>query len=74
MMEKTDVQILELNWKSSHRLGAIAALLAVLFAMLEILITFIPGCERFSPELLTSHSGLSACKPTRCSNCATWDW
>lgn len=53
MMEKTDVQILELNWKSTHPLGAIAALLAVLFAMLEILITFIPGGERVSPELLT---------------------
>lgn len=36
-----------------YRLGAVAALLAVLFAVLEILITFIPGGERVSPELLT---------------------
>jgi hypothetical protein len=53
MMEKTNIQILELNWKSIYRLGAAAALLAVLFAMLEILITFTPGGERVAPELLT---------------------
>jgi hypothetical protein len=52
-MEKTDIQTVEATWKSIYRLGAIAALLAVLFAVLEILITFIPGGERVSPELLT---------------------
>ncbi len=53
MMEKTDTQKFEANWKSIYRLGAVAALLSVLFAVLEILITFIPGGERVSPELLT---------------------
>jgi hypothetical protein len=53
MMEKADIQTAEANWKSIYRLGAVAALLAVLFAVLEILITFIPGGERVSPELLT---------------------
>jgi len=52
-MEKTNVQILDANWKNIYRLGAVAALLAVLFAVLEILITFLPGGERVSPELLT---------------------
>jgi hypothetical protein len=52
-MDKTDMQTAEANWKSIYRLGAVAALLAVLFAVLEILITFIPGGERVSPELLT---------------------
>jgi hypothetical protein len=52
-MEKTDMQKVEANWKSIYRLGAVAALLAALFAVLEILITFIPGGERVSPELLT---------------------
>jgi hypothetical protein len=52
-MEKTDIQKVEADWKSIYRLGAVAALLAALFAVLEILITFIPGGERVSPELLT---------------------
>ncbi|MBP1464152.1 DUF4386 family protein [Candidatus Chloroploca sp. M-50] len=43
----------EANWKSIYRLGAVAALLAVVFAVLEILITFVPGGERVAPELLT---------------------
>jgi hypothetical protein len=53
MIEKTDIQKSDANWKSIYRLGAVAALLAVLFAVLEILITFLPGGERVSPELLT---------------------
>lgn len=53
MMEKTDIQTAEANWISIYRLGAIAALLVVLFAVLEILITLIPGGERVPPELLT---------------------
>lgn len=53
MMEKTDTQKADVNWKSIYRLGAFAALLVVLFAVLEILITFLPGGERVSPELLT---------------------
>jgi len=52
-MEKTNVQILEPNWKSIYRLGAVAALLCVLAGVLEILITFLPGGERVAPELLT---------------------
>lgn len=52
-MKKTDIQTGETNWKSVYKLGAVAALLSVLFAVLEILITFIPGGERVSPELLT---------------------
>jgi hypothetical protein len=52
-MAKTDLHMAETNWKSIYRLGAVAALLAVLFAVLEILITFIPGGERVAPELLT---------------------
>ncbi len=52
-MDRTDIQSVEVNWKSIYRLGAIAALLSVIFAVLEILITFIPGGERVSPELLT---------------------
>ncbi|NCC34286.1 MAG: hypothetical protein EOM24_20085 [Chloroflexia bacterium] len=43
----------EANWSSIYRLGAVAALLAVLFAVLEILITLLPGGERVAPELLT---------------------
>jgi hypothetical protein len=53
IMEKTEIQELELHWKSIYRLGAIAALMAVFFGVLEILITFLPGGERVSPELLT---------------------
>jgi hypothetical protein len=53
MMEKTDIQTGEADWKSIYRLGAVAALLAVLFVVLEILIAFLPGGERVSPELLT---------------------
>ncbi len=52
-MEMTDIQKTAANWKNIYRLGAVVALLSVLFALLEILITFIPGGERVSPELLT---------------------
>ncbi|WP_129677075.1 DUF4386 family protein [Candidatus Chloroploca sp. Khr17] len=47
------MMLAEANWKSIYRLGAVAALLAVVFAVLEILITFVPGGERVAPELLT---------------------
>jgi hypothetical protein len=53
MMATTDLHMAEANWNSLYRLGAVAALLAVLFAVLEILITLIPGGERVAPELLT---------------------
>jgi len=52
-MEKTNTQMADANWKGIYRLGAVAALLSVLFAVLEILITFLPGGERVAPELLT---------------------
>lgn len=52
-MATTDLHMAEANWKSIYRLGAVAALLVVVFAVLEILITFLPGGERVSPELLT---------------------
>ncbi len=53
IMKKTDIPTAEANWKGIYRLGAVAAVLALLFGVLEILITFIPGGERVSPELLT---------------------
>lgn len=52
-MDKTDLHMAEAHWISLYRLGAIAALLAVLFGVLEILMTFLPGGERVRPELLT---------------------
>jgi hypothetical protein len=73
-MDKTDMQTAEANWKSIYRLGAVAALLSVLFAVLEILITFLPGGERVSPELLTVPLWFERLQQIRCSNCATWDW
>lgn len=52
-MEKTDLHTAETRWISIYRLGAVAALLAVLLGVLEILITFLPGGARVRPELLT---------------------
>jgi hypothetical protein len=53
MMATTDLHMAEANWHSIYRLGAVAALLAVVFAVLEILITLLPGGERVAPELRT---------------------
>jgi hypothetical protein len=52
-MATTDLPMAEENWHSLYRFGAVAALLAVVFAVLEILITLIPGGERVAPELRT---------------------
>jgi hypothetical protein len=52
-MDKTDIQIVESNWKTIYKVGASAALLAVLAGVLEIVITYLPGGERVSPGLVT---------------------
>jgi hypothetical protein len=52
-MKPSENEIAESNWKNTYQVGAIAAWLAVLAGVLEIVITFLPGGGRVSPELLT---------------------
>ena len=52
-MESKDIHVIELNWKGVYLLGGFASLLVVLFAVLEILITFIPGGERVPSEMVS---------------------
>lgn len=52
-MKTPETEIAEANWESLYTLGAVSALLAVLFGVLEIVLTFLPGGARVSPELLT---------------------
>lgn len=58
-MATSDLHIAEANWKSLYRLGAVTALLAVVFAVLEILITLIPAGERVTPEKTTARPLMS---------------
>ena len=45
----TDAEIADSNWKSLYKVGAAAALIVVLVALIEIIITFFPGGST-SPE------------------------
>ena len=45
----TDAEIADSNWKSLYKVGAAAALIVVLVALIEIIITFLPGGST-SPE------------------------
>ena len=43
----------EANWKSLYKVGGAAALLVVLVALIEIIITFLPGGGRTGPDTVT---------------------
>jgi hypothetical protein len=52
-MKPSEKELADTDWKSIYPVGAIAAILAVFVGLLEIAISFLPGGERISPELIT---------------------
>lgn len=49
----SDSETAHSNWISFYKIGGVAALLVVMVGILEIVITFLPGGERVSPDTVT---------------------
>lgn len=48
----TDAEIADSNWKSLYKVGAASALIVVLVALMEIIITFLPGGSRVAETVI----------------------
>ncbi len=52
-MDKPGIEVAEIQWGNLYKAGGIAAFVVVLVALIEIIITYLPGGERVSPDAVS---------------------